>query len=258
MKIKLNLNKSVAQNAQDYFEKAKKARKKLKGALKALEEAKTQLEHARIESEETINAHKQQAVKTKRKKHWFEKFRWFHTSQGHLVIGGRDATTNEIVIKKHLEEGDLVFHTDMAGSPFFVLKLGGDKATPQEIQEVANATLTFSRAFKLGLTTANVFWVTPSQVSKEAQAGEYMAKGAFMIRGKTNYVPCQIDCAIGKCGELLECAPRHALEGRCNQIITIVQGKKRPSEIAKIIKKKLGGDLDDIIRILPSGGMDIR
>lgn len=257
MKVKLDIKKTVAQNAQDYFEKAKKSRKKLKGAIIALEEAKKLLVKANEESDEKIQAHVQKVSKVTRKKEWFEKFRWFYTSKGHLVVGGRDATTNEIVIKKHVDSNDIVFHTDMAGSPFFVIKLGDDEVDPIELEEVANATITFSRAFKLGLTTTNVFWVTPSQVSKEANVGEFLPKGAFMIRGKTNYVPCQIDCVIGDCESVIECGPSNALKNRCEKTIKIIQGKKKPSEVAKFVRAKLGGELDEIIRLLPSGGMDV-
>jgi len=47
-------------------------------------------------------------------KEWYEKFRWFISSDDFLILGGRDATSNEIVIKKHTEKNDLVFHR-----PFF-------------------------------------------------------------------------------------------------------------------------------------------
>ena len=29
-------------------------------------------------------------------KEWYEKFRWFYSSEGFLCIGGRDSTTNDI------------------------------------------------------------------------------------------------------------------------------------------------------------------
>ena len=34
---------------------------------------------------------------------WFEKLRWFVSSNNTLVIGGRDTNSNEKVVKKHLD-----------------------------------------------------------------------------------------------------------------------------------------------------------
>ena len=37
-----------------------------------------------------------------RKSHWFEKFNWFVTSENYLVISGRDAQQNELVVKRYM------------------------------------------------------------------------------------------------------------------------------------------------------------
>jgi len=34
-------------------------------------------------------------------------------------------------------------------------------------------------------------------------------------------------------------------------LVKLQKGDKKPSEIAKLIQKKLGGDLDEIIKFLP-------
>jgi predicted ribosome quality control (RQC) complex YloA/Tae2 family protein len=263
MKIVLDIKKSVEQNAQTYFEKAKQSRKKMAGAKKALEHFRKNLEEERKKKEESIGKIKSdQALrdaKVKRKEEWYEKFRWFLSSEGFLVIGGRDATTNEIIIKKHTDKTDIVFHTDMAGSPFFVIKKGGKEPGKATLQEVANATLCFSRAWKMGLITTPTFWVNPDQVSKEANTGEYVAKGAFIIRGKTNYMNPMPDCAVGVLDDArIMCAPLSAVKAHCKKYLVLVQGKEKPSDIAKVVKKKLGGELDEIIKSIPSGGMEIK
>lgn len=257
MEVDIYVNKTVEQNAELYYEKAKKAKKKLKGAVETVE--KFQRELGRIEDIK-VEVHK---PKEKRKKLWFEKFRWFLTSQGDLVIGGRDATTNEIIIKKHTDKKDLVFHTDMAGSPFFVIKAPKTgKIDNQSIQETADATCSFSRAWKLNLNTQSVFHVNPDQVSKDANPGEFLPKGAFMIRGRTNYIENKINLAIGKIksGEykdLAMCAPLESVEKHCDPFYKLQQGNGKPSDIAKKLRKELNADIDEIIRILPSGGVDL-
>ncbi len=263
--IELDIKKSVPENAEVYFDKAKKAKKKIHGAETTLKRYEDKLEilklkkQVKLEDEEEQKAAIEEEEKNKRKPEWYEKFRWFKSSEGFLVIGGRDATTNEIVIKKHTDKDDVVFHTDMAGSPFFVIKTDGKKPGEKTIQEAANATFTFSRAFKLGLMDANVFWVTPEQVTKEAQAGEFVPKGAFMIRGKTNYIHPKPDIAVGMTlDKAVMGGPVAAVKKACENFVELRPGKEKTSAIAKKIRAKIGGELDDIIRVMPSGGIELK
>lgn len=263
MKIILDTKLSVEQNAQTYFEKAKHARKKLEGAKKAIVVSLKKLEDENKSKDENLEKikieQKRQEEKKKRKFEWYEKFRWFISSEGFLVIGGRDATTNEIVVKKHTDKHDIVFHTDMSGSPFFIIKTEGKEPGEMTIQEAADATLCFSRAWKLGLGTTPTFWVAPEQVTKEPNPGEYLSKGAFMIRGKTNYVHVTPNCAIGALEDKrVMCAPTSAVKKNCKDYIEFIQGKRKSSDIAKLVKKRFGGELDEIIKVLPSGGLDIK
>jgi predicted ribosome quality control (RQC) complex YloA/Tae2 family protein len=251
--VSVFLGKSVEQNAEVYYEKAKKAKQKIEGARKALSASRKELEAAltkAVAASETLQA-------KKRKPEWYEKFRWFISSEGFLVIGGRDAPTNEIVIKKHTDKGDVVFHTDMAGSPFFVIKSEGRPIGDATMRETADATASYSRAWKTGLATTQVFHVSPEQVSKTAQSGEYVSRGAFMIYGKTNYIENRMRLAIGLVEGRTIGGPVGAVRARTDKFFEVVQGEGKPSDIAKRIKKRIGGELDDIIRFLPSGGIDL-
>lgn len=254
MKITLDIRKSVEQNAEEFFSKAKKAKKKLEGAKKALIISKEKLRKAE-EKEVIAEAPK---IKKVKKREWFEKFRWFVSSEGFLVIGGKDATTNEILIKKHTEKEDIVFHTDMAGSPFVVIKAEGKQIPKNTIQETSDFTADFSRGWKKGMSSLEVFHVKPDQVTKEANTGEFLPKGAFMIRGKTNYITPKINIAIGIYEDKVMSGPVSAIKKNCKECVEIFQGEKKTSEVAKLVKKKIGGDLDEIIRALPAGGCNIK
>ena len=118
-----------------------------------------------------------------RKKNWFERYRWFFTSDGFLVVGGRDSSSNSAVIRKHLEKDDKVFHGEIYGSPFFLLKDDGSSIA-SSLNEVAHATVCFSRAWKESMYGTNAYWVNPDQVKKGAPSGQSMAKGSFMIEGQ--------------------------------------------------------------------------
>ena len=183
MRIKLDVSKSLEKNAEVYFEKAKRSKRKLEGAKEALKRSLGKLEKIK---KEQIDEIKEAKEKVERKKEWYEKFHWFVSSEGFLCIGGRDAATNEIVIKKHTDKDDIVFHTSMAGSPFFVIKTQGKKPGQATLNEVAQATASYSRGWKLGIASADVFYINPDQVTKEAKAGEFIARGAFMIYGRKN------------------------------------------------------------------------
>lgn len=254
MEITLNFTKTIPENAALYYEKAKKAKKKLEGAKKALEISRQKL--AELEKE-TSELPRQQIIQPV-KREWYEKFHWFFSSEGFLVIGGRDAITNEIVIKKHTNAKDIVFHTDMQGSPFFVVKSEERECGEQTIREAASATAIYSRLWKLGYSSINVGWIRPEQITKTAKAGEYLTKGAFIINGKVNYVEHDMRFAIGVKEERIIAGPYTAVKKHAEQMLEIAQGDEKPSDIAKKARGILkAGTIDEIIRMLPSGNCKI-
>ncbi|MBW2975412.1 DUF814 domain-containing protein [Candidatus Woesearchaeota archaeon] len=253
--LTIDISRSIEQNAALYYDKAKKIKKKIEGAREALEETKNKLN--KLEKEKAKQEEKE--VKTpKAKAEWYEKFRWFISSEGFLVIGGRDATTNEIIVKKHTEKGDLVFHTDMVGSPFFVIKAENKDIGKDTIKEAADATASFSRAWKLGLQNSSVFHCRPEQLSKEAPTGEYVPRGGFITKGKLEYVENNVNCAVGIYQDKVMSGPLQPIKKNCEKYVEIAQGREKASAVAKYIQKKVGGSMDDIIRVLPSGGCRVK
>ncbi len=282
-KISLFINKSVEQNAAIYFEAAKKAKKKTEGAKKTialykkkLEQAqkdKTQFQEQQQKKKQSEDEQKEALAGRKAKEKWYHKLRWFYSSIGFLVIGGRDAATNELVVKKHTSPKDIVLHTGIAGSPFVIIKHAEkiDSSKEHEIdkqttEEAAVFCASFSKAWKLGIGIVDVFYVNPEQVSKEARSGEFIARGSFMVYGKKNYLRvepkialCLIkekDESIAIMSGPLTAVQKHALNGKYLQI---EQGDERSSDLAKQIQAKLetqkyGITLDEIIRVLPAGG----
>jgi hypothetical protein len=180
------------------------------------------------------------------------------SSDQFLVIGGRDATTNEIIIKKHTEKDDLVLHTDIQGSPFMVIKSGGKVIPEKTIAEAADFTACVSKAWGLKMGGAQVGIAHPDQVTKEAKAGEYVGKGAFMMTGKIPRQLGKMEFAIGVFEGKPMGGPPSAVAANCPSAIGIVQGDEKPAVIAKKIRHVLSGDLDDIIRVLPSGNLALK
>ncbi|MFO8016904.1 MAG: NFACT RNA binding domain-containing protein [Candidatus Woesearchaeota archaeon] len=270
MEIELDLSKTPEQNAEKYFEKAKKARSKIDGIESTIAEQKRKLSRLEEEEKKRIRREeerKEREEKKKRKAEWYEKFRWFYSSEGFLVIGGRDATSNEIVVKKNTDSDDIVFHTDMAGSPFFVVKRhslkseeGGEISIGDNtLHEAADAVCTYSKAWKLGMATTEVFWVRPEQVTKTAQPGEFVPRGAFMIRGKTNYVRAKVNLAIGMLEDgRVMAGPLVAVRTHCSNYVELLQGNEKTSSVARQVRKLVGGEIDEIVRLIPAGGAKVR
>ena len=206
---------------------------------------------------------KQLSKLTSRKGEWYEKFRWFITTAGKLAIGGRDAQSNTLLVRRHLENEDTVYHADVFGSPFFVLKRGTEQ-TPEEVLEVAQATVAFSSAWKTGLGTADAYWVNKEQVGTSAPSGEYLAKGSFMIRGKKNTIPhnlVQVAVGLDQMGRIVA-GPEGAVASSCERYVVLVPHREKASETAKKVAHELrrmegegeGPSVDDVLRALPAGG----
>ncbi|MEW6604405.1 MAG: ribosome rescue protein RqcH, partial [Thermoproteota archaeon] len=254
------------------------------GRAKEMERGNASIEEARsklltqIEKLQSQAAaiHKKVIVKEQAAKEWYERYRWFITTDGLLAIGGRDASSNSALIRKHLTEHDIVFHAEVHGSPFFIVK---NAAAPvqegkieQSLVEVAKATVSFSRAWKDGLSSADAYWVMPEQVKKGAPTGQFLPKGSFVIEGKRSYLKgVEIRLAIGIVRldnrETLVCGPEESIKKRALYYAVLLQGGMDPMTAAKKVKSefvKLAGEsdiaetikrisLDDFVRALPTG-----
>lgn len=256
MKIKLSLKKTVDENAGEYYQKAKKAKKKIQGAQKTVDLMKIRLEREKLTQKKQLEKQKRQQEEKARKKKWFEKFKWFYTSNGYLVIAGRDSSTNEEVVKKHAESDDLVFHTELPSSPFTVIK-NGKKSDDIDKTEAAQFTACHGKAWDMGLKRSEVFYVEPSQLSKTPKSGEYISKGSFIVTGKRNFITVTIDLAATIKDHVVMIAPPSAAK-QGEKVIKIEQGNLKKGEASNKIMKKLGLTTnDDILKNLPNGRFKI-
>ena len=82
MKLLLDTTKTLEENAAFYFEKSKKAKKKLEGIEIILENSKKKLQSETEQQEKEQRVYDPLPVKK-----WYMKFRWFISSDGFLCIG---------------------------------------------------------------------------------------------------------------------------------------------------------------------------
>jgi len=266
--VELEIKKSIHENADLYYEKAKKAREKAEGVKRAIEATLREMERV----EEKLEKKLVTSIKVRRKKEWYENYRWFFTSEGFLVIGGRTAEMNEEIVAKHLESLDLFFHTQTPGAPAVILKRG-QEAGEESIREAAEFAATYSALWKEGKHAGEVYYVLPEQVSKSAKAGEYLPKGSFYITGKRNYLTVELNCAVGVDVENLRVigGPVSAVKKQASYYVELEIGDKEHNELGVEIAKKLvemAGEErhivravatpDEIMKFLPPGKARIK
>ncbi|MGZ7043688.1 MAG: ribosome rescue protein RqcH, partial [Methanobacterium sp.] len=170
--ISIDATLPIPENAEVYYEKAKKAKRKINGVNIAIEKTKKEIEKARNKKETEMERIILPEKRVKKELKWFEKFRWFISSDGFLVIGGRDANTNEMVVKKYLESNDVYLHSDIHGAPSVVIKSQAKQIPESTINEAASFAASYSSAWAKGYGSQDVYWVHPDQVSKTPQSGE--------------------------------------------------------------------------------------
>jgi predicted ribosome quality control (RQC) complex YloA/Tae2 family protein len=208
----LSLRKTLYENAAEFYDLGKRAKQKSAGVLAALEESRRKLAEiekrvGEVEALKTAAPAEAMEELAKRKvesKEWFEKFRWFTSSNVFLVVAGKDAVSNEVLIKKHTEANDVVFHADIVGSPFVVVKTEGKELGEQVLREAGEFAAAFSRAWREGMGSADVYWIKPEQLSKSGPSGESVPHGAFAVSGKRNWmrgVPLKVAVGVVEDGE---------------------------------------------------------
>ena len=267
-KIKINTKLSLQSIASVLFNEAKKQ----SGAIKSIEDIKSKTEKKLENLQNKTELEQDIMLVTEiRKKNWYERYRWFYTSDGYLVIGGRDAASNSAVVRKHLVKNDKIFHADIFGSPFFIIK-NAENAPDTSMNEVAHATVCFSRAWREGLYGVSAYWVNPEQVKKSAPSGEFLPKGSFTIEGQRNFINSgNLKLSVGIIpqddGHVLTCGPSETIKKNsiCYAIIEpdgaemVETAKKIRIEFSKIheeITKKI--NIDDFVRVMPAGKSQIK
>jgi len=269
---RVKLESSIPTFSSLLFSRAKELERGAINIDKASEELKSRTE--RIQNQ-TQKIREKIQFNMLESKHWYERYRWFVTTDGHLVIGGRDASSNSAVIRKHMTENDIVFHAEIHGSPFFLVKNARNRENGDFVDETAQATVSFSRAWKDGLSSGDAYWVFPNQVKKGAPTGQYLPKGSFVIEGKRNFCKgVELKLSIGLIQienkrYTIVCGPSNAIRRRSLVFASLLPGGSDPMNLAKKVKSEFvrvisefDSDLadylkkivlDEIIRMLPSG-----
>jgi predicted ribosome quality control (RQC) complex YloA/Tae2 family protein len=186
-KLDIDLSLSALANATEYYKKKKKATEKKQKTLNVAEtvmkaaEKKVRKQLQEVRTQSTINKI--------RKPYWFEKFNWFISSDGYVIVSGRDMQQNEMLYKRYMQQNDIYVHADLSGASTCIIKNPtDDPVPPRTLNEAGSLSVCYSKAWNSKILTS-AYWVKSNQVSKTAPSGEYLTTGSFMIRGTKNYLP---------------------------------------------------------------------
>ncbi|HJM67121.1 MAG TPA: NFACT RNA binding domain-containing protein, partial [Candidatus Thalassarchaeaceae archaeon] len=288
IRIELYVEETVHQNAQRYFSVARTLKDKSKGAATALEE--TERKQRKEEKKRAKDEAAGRVGRIKRSKRiWFERHRWAMLSDGRLMVGGRDARGNDAVVKKHLGKDDLYIHADLHGAPSCSLRItegfqidstpnptlpehvpsfrltqSPDFGEPSKevLAEAAQIAICWSRAWGSGGGAATAFHVRSTQVSKTAETGESLGRGAFVIRGQRTWyrnMPTELTLGVVAINGIpLPLVGTHSTISKiCPKWIRMQPGIEKKESIANRIAKATGLVQDDVLGCLPPGNLNI-
>lgn len=255
--VRIHVHEGLEQNAGRYHDLIKKFKKKKAGALAAMK---------MVPAKKSVP--KKEFVPMK--KLWYHRFRWFVTSDGIVVLGGRDASQNEELVRKYMTGGDLFVHTDVHGASVVIVK-----GKTQKMDEVVQFAASYSGAWRSGHFSADVYSALPSQVSKTPESGEFVSRGSFIVRGERTWYR-NVPLAVG-IGLMLEPhaavigGPPSVIRSRTNAYLELRPGQYEPNDIAKkvlrILKQKITDEeqkalksilnTEKVAAFVPPGGSDI-
>ena len=226
--VPLDMKKSAQENAAFYYEQAKKARRKIAGIEASMEKP--------VEFREEIQAYPDE----ERHKDWHEKFKWFVSSDGMLVVAGKNAEQNELLLKAHAEAEEWCFHADIRGAAFTVIKSQGQDPSEQTKKEAAEFAAANSKAWTRGLGSVHVFSVQRKNLSKTPPTGMHLDKGSFMVSGLRVWyrnIPLRMAVAATPEGKVLS-GPESAVK-KHGYLVVIVPGDRKASDLSRDMKSEL-------------------
>ncbi|MFB6094042.1 MAG: ribosome rescue protein RqcH [Halanaeroarchaeum sp.] len=290
--VELDPRNGVEKNADRLYGEAKRIEEKREGALEAVEDTREELATLRERETEATESEPSEppereggevdwlsrsSIPVRKPERWYDRFRWFRTSDGFLVIGGRDAEQNEEIVKKYMEPSDRFFHAQAHGGPVTVLKATDPSESARDVEipersleEAARFAVTYSSVWKDGKFSGDAYMVAPDQVSKTPESGEFLEKGGFAIRGDRRYFEdTPVGCAVGITCESetrVIGGPPSAIEGRAETAIRLEPGRYAQGDAAKRIYREFRerfadtsfvrkvASPDEIQKFMPPGG----
>ncbi|WP_137285237.1 ribosome rescue protein RqcH [Halorussus salinisoli] len=271
--VPIDASMGVEKNADRLYTEAKRIEEKKEGALAAIEDTREDLEDVERRKEEweadseesddgeddeqeDVDWLSEPSIPIRKQEQWYERFRWFRTSDDFLVIGGRNADQNEELVQKYLDGNDLFFHAQAHGGPVTVLKTSDPSEPSRDVdvpdgskREAAQFAVSYSSVWKDSRFAGDAYMVTPDQVSKTPESGEYLEKGGFAIRGDRDYFrDVEVGVAVGIACEphtRVLGGPPSAIRPQVETHVEVEPGRYAQNDIAKRIYRAFRERFED-------------
>ncbi|OQE14784.1 hypothetical protein PENFLA_c035G01054 [Penicillium flavigenum] len=200
--IDFDLGLSPWANASQYYDQKKQASEKEQRTTQSSAKAlKSHEKKVTTDLKRGLKKEKQ-VLRQARTPFWFEKFIFFISSEGYLVIGARDAMQSELLYRRYLSKGDIFVHADLEGATPIVVKNRAGSAdapiSPSTLSQAGNLCVATSSAWD-SKAVMSAWWAHAHQVSKIAENGSgIMPTGVFQIKGEKNFLaPSQLVLGFG-------------------------------------------------------------
>ncbi|MDO8563495.1 MAG: NFACT RNA binding domain-containing protein [Nanoarchaeota archaeon] len=180
----------------------------------------------------------------------YQKYKWFFTASGKLVMGGKSAKQNDDLLKKIKAQGKerLAMHTSQPGSPFCIIIANIEDLSQQDIKECAIFTGCFSRAWKEDKRTTEVDVFKLSQLHKSKDMNE----GTWGVYGKVQKIKVNLELVMIRQHKILRAVPETAGIGAK---IKLTPGSISKEDIQPKLEIELNEPLsrDEVLSALPAG-----
>ncbi|KAF2640381.1 hypothetical protein P280DRAFT_34630 [Massarina eburnea CBS 473.64] len=221
--IDIDLGLSAWANSSEYFDEKKAAKGKESRTLVASEMALKNTERKVAADLKKGLSKEKEVLRPVRKQQWFEKFVSFISSDGYLVLGGKDAQQNEIIYRRYLQKGDVYVHADLKGAAPMIIKNKPNTPDapipPSTLSQAGHLTVCTSEAWD-SKAVMSAWWVSADQVSKTGHTGEFLAPGLFNITGRKEFLPpAQLIVGLAVMFEISEDSKAHHNKHRVNEPI---------------------------------------
>ncbi|KAI9799115.1 MAG: hypothetical protein M1825_004882 [Sarcosagium campestre] len=190
--IDIDLGSSAWTNAGQYYSQKRSAATKQQKTLQSSSKALKSTEKRINEDLKKGLKQEKQVLRPVRAQHWFEKFYYFISSDGHLVLAGKDAQQTDVLYRRHLKRGDVFVHADLHGATPVIIKNSPTSPDapipPSTLSQAGNLSVATSLTWE-SKAVMSAWWVNSDQVSKLDSTGEYISTGGFDIRGDKHFLP---------------------------------------------------------------------
>ena len=186
----------------------------------------------------------------------YQKYKWFFTSTGILVIGGKSAAQNDTLLESVLnaQHEYMIMHTHARGSPFTVRCAPVKELNQQSLLEAAIFTASFSQAWKQGKREALVDMFKSTQIHKNPT----MKAGTWGVYGTVQKLKVPLQLALTRQKGILRAVPLSAVKGKKKRLL-LSPGSITKDELLPKVELELDEALckEEVLQAVPAGNFKV-